>query len=675
MTDVSPRPVRTSSQGPVEARPPEWAAPLPWMMTAFIDLWRGIRTRYPPIKSDEQDRNLQVTACVFSCFGSMGVFLLCLEFSDQIDTATGIMIGATVALYAAWLIVTVVAGRKPWFRGFSLVALVALGTLWGGMIERIAFTSTGPQAKFVILVATGVVSTPMLGSPLSIALAFWAPAAIGAGYAVGWALKPADPVLGITFICFEAFTLVGTVFINWILSAKSRVQSALEMRNVTVGLLLRDYEENASDWLWETDRDHRLRGITARFAQVLGREGAEEEGKSLTSALGLDRNASQSGQRLIHTIARKEKFQDLPVDLIVAGEERWWSLTGRPVFDSSGSFTGYRGVGSDITEAKRADEAARYLATHDMLTRIGNRQLFHERMAQACTDSPLGHGSDPFALLLIDLDGFKAVNDNHGHEVGDQVLIVVADRLLHCKRPGDTIARLGGDEFAIIMPSMGQREAVARAQKLIATISERIRVNDAWLGVGATIGIAIFPEHGLETAELSRNADLALYRAKENGRGRAQLFESAFSEEYQDRAVLLADLRIAIDGGKLSAWFQPIVDIASGKIVSMEALCRWQHPHRLQACALEDILSQAADETGLLGQWDEHRRRHEPAMRMLPAVRSCRWRRCAAGSIRIAGSCRRRCSSHWPRRPVSSAAWDSISSSAHAWRRCGGLQR
>ena len=244
------------------------------------------------------------------------------------------------------------------------------------------------------------------------------------------------------------------------------------------------------------------------------------------------------------------------------------------------------------------------MATHDMLTRIGNRQLFHERMAQACAASPLGHGSDLFALILIDLDGFKAVNDDHGHEVGDQVLIVVADRLMHCKRPGDTIARLGGDEFAIIMPSMGQREAVVRAQKLVATISERIRVNDTWLGVGATIGIAIFPEHGLETAELSRNADLALYRAKENGRGRAQLFESSFSEEYQDRAVLLADLRIAIDAGRLSAWFQPIVDIASGKIVSMEALCRWQHPQR--GFVPPSVFIPLAEESGLIGRLGQY---------------------------------------------------------------------
>jgi len=575
-------------------------ARFPRIRKAADGFLRRMQRRRRQTTSDEQERNLRVTACVFSVFGIAGVVLLFREFSNQLDSAASLLIGATIALYVAWLTTAIVNGRKRWFLGLSLVFLVALGSLWGGLIESIARVATGSQANFVVLVAMSMVSTPMLGSPLSIALAFWTPAAFGAAFAVGWALKPEDSVLGVSFICFEAFTLVGTVFINWILSEKSRVQAALEMRNATVGLLLRDYEENASDWLWETDRNNLLRGITTRFAQVLGQPGAEQEGKSLVSALGLDRTESQKAQNLIRAIARKEKFQDLPVDLVVAGEERWWSLSGRPVFNASGLFTGYRGVGSDITEAKRADEAARYLATHDMLTRIGNRHLFHERMAQACAADPHRHGSDPFALLLIDLDAFKAVNDNHGHEVGDQVLVVVADRMRHGTRPGDTIARLGGDEFAIIMPSMGQREAVARAEKLIASVSERIRVDDAWLGVGASIGIVVFPEHGLETAELSRNADLALYRAKEAGKGKAQLFQSSFSEEYQDRAILLADLRLAIDNGGLSAWFQPIVDIASGKTVSMEALCRWQHPER--GFVPPSVFIPLAEESGLISR-------------------------------------------------------------------------
>lgn len=572
-----------------------WLRALPWRGSAET------APQSPKSTINQEVRDLRVTACVFSFFGALGVLLLYRDFRDVLSRDGAMLSGATIVLYIAWFATAAIWGKESWFLRVSLVILVALGSLWGGLIDTIASVASGSQTNFVVLVAMGMVSTPMLGSPLSVALAFWAPAAIGAAAAVGWALEPKDTVLGTSFICFEAFTLVGIVFINRILSEKTRAKNALESRNATVSLLLRDYEENAADWLWETDRYDLLRGITTRFAQVLKRPVAETEGKALVAVLGLIGEESVASQTLMQAIARRERFQDLSVKLVIAGEGRWWSLTGRPVFDASGSYTGYRGVGSDITEARRADEATRYLATHDMLTRIGNRQLFHERISKACGAFDLRVDElELFALMLIDLDRFKAVNDDHGHEIGDQVLIVVADRLRHGTRPGDTIARLGGDEFAILMPGIGSREAAARADKLIASVSERIRINDAWLGVGASIGIAVFPEHGSEAAEITRNADLALYRAKESGRSRHQIFQPSFGDEYQDRVTLLAELKVAVDTGKLCVWFQPIVDICSGNTVSMEALCRWQHPER--GFVPPSVFIPLAEESGLIGR-------------------------------------------------------------------------
>lgn len=578
----------------VKVAPPD--AALPWFKAGPSP---GRAAEAMPVRNDGP--GLRVTARVFSVFGALGVFLLYREFHTDFSSDGALLSLATVILYVVWFAIAAIWGKTNWFPRVSLVILMVLGAFWGGLIETIASVAKGPQTNFVVLVAMGMVSTPMLGSPLKIALAFWTPAAIGAAAAVGWALHPRDPVLGTSFICFEAFTLVGIVVINRILSERTKAKHALEARNATVSLLLRDYEENASDWLWETDGHDLLQGITTRFAQVLKQPPDQTAGKSLVTALGLNQRAGVGSLALTQAIAGRERFQDLSVKLVIAGEDRWWSLTGRPVFDGRDVYSGYRGVGSDITEAKRADEATRYLATHDMLTRIGNRQLFHECISQACGNTDQRTGDlHPFALLLIDLDRFKAVNDDHGHQVGDQVLIVVADRLRHGARAGDTVARLGGDEFAIIMPGMGSREAAARADRLIASVNERICVNDTWLGVGASVGIAISPEHGTDEADVIRNADLALYRAKNSGRSRYEVFDPSLGDEYQDRVTLLAELKSAVDSGELCVWFQPIVDICSGKTVSMEALCRWKHQER--GYVPPSVFIPLAEESGLIGR-------------------------------------------------------------------------
>ena len=550
--------------------------------------------------ANEQQRNLRLMACVLPFFGAIGIVLLLREFGEQAGAPGLILAVFMLSLYAAWVAIALVRGRAWWFMRASLAILAAQGTLWGLLICRIAQVATATQSNFVVAVAMAVVSTPMLGAPFSVAFAFWGPVAIGTAAAIGWALQPANHALGIAYMCFEAFTFVGMVFINRTLLDKSKAQIALEAKNATVSLLLRDYEENAADWLWETDADGLLRSVSSRFAQVLRRPASDVDGKLFAQALGLDRRDNPLSHEILDMMAARQRFEDLPLKLRMAGEDRWWSLTGRPIEDAAERFLGYRGVGSDITEARRADEATRYLATHDALTGIGNRRMFHDRMADACAVSSSGLVPRPFALLLMDLDRFKAINDDHGHEVGDKVLVIVADRLKHGTRPGDTVARLGGDEFAIIMPGTGPREARARAQKLIDSVSQRIRVDDAWLGVGASVGIAAFPEHGADPAEIARNADLALYKVKESGRGNYRVFETAYSEEFQDRAALLAELRVAVEEDKLAVWYQPIVDLATGLTVSMEALCRWHHPER--GMIPPSVFIPLAEECGLIGR-------------------------------------------------------------------------
>ncbi len=548
---------------------------------------------------EEQNRNIRLSACVLSFFGTVGIVLLMTDFGSQSGPIGWLAAASIVIVYTSWLIAAIVYGRAQRFVAISLAILVSQGTLWGVVVYQIAMVATERQTNFVVAIAMALVSTPMLGAPFVIAIAFWFPVAVGTACAIGLGLRAPDPYLEISFICYEAFTLIGVVFINRTLLAISKAQYELKVKNDVVRLLLRDYEENAADWLWETDASHLVRSVTPRFGQVLATSAELVEGKPFATVLGLEPGCDE----LPLQMADRQTFRDVCVRVLVDGEERWWSLSGRPVQASQGDFLGYRGVGSDITDARRADEAIRYLATHDVLTGIGNRRMLHDRMAEACEAMGSLPTQESFALLLLDLDRFKDVNDDHGHEMGDKALIVVAERLKRDARAGDTVARLGGDEFAIIMPQTGPREASARAQRLIDSISERIRVESVSLGVGACVGISVFPLHGTSPMEIVRNADLALYRAKEAGGGTIRLFDPAFGEEFQDRVALLAELRTAIEENTLHIQYQPIIEIASGRIASMEALCRWQCNGR--GNVPPSVFIPLAEECGLIGRLGE----------------------------------------------------------------------
>ena len=481
----------------------------------------------------------------------------------------------------------------------STVLLAVQGTLWGVMVYLLAGVAVGQQSNFVVAIALGLVSTPVLSAPFSIAIAFWLPVAIGGELAIAYGLKGNDHYLAGTILGYEVLVLVGIVVINRTLMQLSVARMKLKQQNQTVGLLLRDYEENAADWLWETDSDGRLRHITPRFAQVLRASPREIEGRLFAEVLNLGaaNDADHETAAMLRAMARRPAVPGYPGQ---APDRRRGALAvaHRSACPGAGhGFAGYRGVGSDITSAKRAAEETRYLATHDALTGIGNRRMFIDRLERACA-SRTGTQPQPFALLMLDLDRFKEVNDDHGHSSGDTVLLETACRIAAAMRPSDTVARLGGDEFALIMPNAGAREATGKAERLIEVISDRIRVDDAWLSVGASIGVALFPRDGKSVVEIMRNADLALYRAKEAGRGTCRVFEASFGVEFQDRRR------------------------------SADRIAR-RHQHR----GLPDRLSA-----------------HRP---ISPHSRSFRSRPCAAGyRIRSAGPSHPRCLSRWRKNVV-----------------------
>jgi diguanylate cyclase (GGDEF)-like protein len=263
---------------------------------------------------------------------------------------------------------------------------------------------------------------------------------------------------------------------------------------------------------------------------------------------------------------------------------------------------GWVATHEDITEQRQAEVKIEHMAHHDALTDLANRVLLNERLEQALAHF---HGEQMVAVHHLDLDQFKAVNDTFGHPVGDKLLRIVADRLRTLVRETDTIARMGGDEFVIVQaPITDPAEATSLAQQIISWISEPFDIDGQQAVVGTSIGIAVSPGDGDAPDKLLRNADLALYRAKGDGRGTFRFFEPAMNEQMQARRIMEQDLRKALPAGEFELYYQPVVNLESNEISGFEALIRWNHAEQGQIPPATFI--PLAEEIGFivpLGEW------------------------------------------------------------------------
>ena len=265
---------------------------------------------------------------------------------------------------------------------------------------------------------------------------------------------------------------------------------------------------------------------------------------------------------------------------------------------------GWVAIHQDITAQKRAELQIAYMARHDDLTGLANRAVLLKKMEEALARvrSHDGH----FTLFMLDLDLFKTVNDSLGHPVGDELLKLVASRLVTCVYSTDTVARLGGDEFAILANVDGDpREAATiTAKKLLSAVAVPYDIDGHQLNIGTSIGIALAPEHGNSVDQLVKNADLALYKAKAEGRDAYRFFDDAMGTEARRRRAYQNDLRNALSNDEFEVHYHPIVDIQTREIASVEALIRWRHPERGLIAPADFI--QVAEETGLInpiGNW------------------------------------------------------------------------
>ena len=256
----------------------------------------------------------------------------------------------------------------------------------------------------------------------------------------------------------------------------------------------------------------------------------------------------------------------------------------------------------DITERHQAEQRVAHMARHDALTDLPNRVLFRERMEDGLARVE-AHG-EAMAVLCLDLDNFKGVNDTLGHPVGDKLLATIAERLVRTVAPGDTIARLGGDEFAVLQCAPQPEAAETLARRLVEVVNRPVIVDGQDINTGVSIGIAIAPEHGRAADALMKCADLALYRAKADGRGTYRFFEPDMDSRVQLRRTLELDLRKALGAGEFRLVYQPLVRVANNELTGMEALLRWTHPERGPVAAREFIpLAEEAGLIGALGEW------------------------------------------------------------------------
>ena len=409
---------------------------------------------------------------------------------------------------------------------------------------------------------------------------------------------------GIVALQSVALLLFFAVAIDWIYRlyffnfVKRHIYAARQKDSIeTVKLLLNDYAEQSSDWLWETGEDKRIVRASARFALAAGTEIGNLNGAHLADLF----IESTERQALLKLIEQEAPIRNLELPIAVDGEVRWWKISGR-LMKSSGSTKALRGVATDVTMAKQATDQIAHLAHFDGLTNLPNRSLFIETLQRSLARLK---EDQSLAVLYLDLDHFKLINDTMGHSVGDQVLQEVGNRLEAAVGAGDMVARLSGDEFVICLNNIDHPEdALRTASTIFEGLAKPLMIDGHMIASGISLGIALSTGPS-DTAEgLLQNADIALYKSKKNGRGRSTIFESHMLHAVQNRRSIEMDLRAALKQDEFELHYQPLFDIATKSLIGYEALIRWNHPTK--GMIMPNDFIPIAETTGLIiqiGEW------------------------------------------------------------------------
>ncbi len=361
-------------------------------------------------------------------------------------------------------------------------------------------------------------------------------------------------------------------------------------------LLLKEYEQRGAGWLWQVDAENRVTYISSRMTAMIGKSTGQLAGHSLPASLG---GMSNLGQVLLARLP----FSNLEMEIKTPSGPRWISVAGDPIVGPDGRFEGFRGVGSDITDVRRTQERLTNLANVDVLSGLPNRGRVRQLLGEALSTAQ--KSQIPCAILFLDLDGFKPVNDTYGHPAGDAVLKSVAQRLVKETDDFGTVGRMGGDEFAIVIRDAQSRKSVENlADRIIEEVGKPYRFDKMEIRIGISVGCAYGPIDGQSVDDLILKADLALYEAKGNGRGRVCYFSANLQNEAEDRVKLEQDLRAALEGDQFHLLYQPLIDAQTQSLIGFEALLRWNHPER--GVVPPFIFIPIAEESNLIvaiGEW------------------------------------------------------------------------
>ena len=353
-------------------------------------------------------------------------------------------------------------------------------------------------------------------------------------------------------------------------------------RNRTDGArLFADYENSGLGWFWATDGQGNLSYISETAAAVVGMPADDLLGQPMSRLFVLERDEDEDGAErpLGFQLSARNTIVDLAVRAAAREKEVWWLISGKPCFNENSQFIGYRGHGKDITATRLKELDASRLALYDSLTGLSNRHRMTQRLKSVLTAYKVAKRS--CALLMLDLDRFKHVNDTLGHPAGDELLKQVAQRLERVIAKNGEIGRLGGDEFQVILPDMDDRGKLGElAGRIIQMISQPYSLGGSRAVIGTSIGIAIAPYDGIESAELTQSADLALYAAKGGGRGQFRFYSNDLKSSAEERREIEEELRDALAKDQLSLFYQPVVRASDNVVMSFEALLRWHHPER-----------------------------------------------------------------------------------------------
>jgi diguanylate cyclase (GGDEF)-like protein/PAS domain S-box-containing protein len=445
----------------------------------------------------------------------------------------------------------------------------------------------------IVSLLASVLASGRTASVLAVQLASWA----GVACAV-------SPIAG-------ALTMAMAAGVAWLaylrqrrIDDDQREQMALRQRaQMRAEEILSDYEETGQGWFWETDRRGAITYLSSSVAKILGRDRDELVGRPLAELFDLAERSGEGERTLTFHLSARSAFSELAVRAACKDEARWWSVNGRPTYDTFDNFQGFRGSGTDLTEKRRSEENASRLAQYDSLTGLSNRLRMSQSLEKIL--SAPNPAQRECCVFLIDLDRFKQVNDTLGHPAGDALLKQVAQRLERTVGKYGRVGRLGGDEFKVVLPGKIVRDKLgALANQLIETLSQPYSIDGSRVMIGASLGIALAPEDGMTSEALIRNADLALYAAKDRGRGCYHFYAADLHSDAEERRKLEEELRDAVTTGALELYYQPVVQTSTERITGFEALLRWNHPEKGWISPAKFI--PIAEDTGLIapiGEW------------------------------------------------------------------------